>query len=523
MTNKVDEQKELRKNFIESLYQTLDSVVSPTPYMEITEGNNVDVRFLNGKARLPAPHSTEITVLDIDAASLFFDDFHVLYEGVTGIGKTYTSDALFDAVYGPDGHYTLRLSGSVLGSSALEPFTTTTLEHGVPKTRIDPEKCSKYGALFIDEINRGDSQEVFQVVDGKIHVNGDTGYLRIPIPKTDRYKGLTIIAAMNPADAQHSSALELDIAGENRFLKFRFPNGVAEAGSSQLEKMVSGDLHDKFWTEFRKRTGLKGAWRENYPLITDPEQVANALDGQTKEFIDASLGYVGADPKETYERNVELMQQTGIQPSFTIRDDNNYKKILEKQGTLKHGFVRRDLKKIQNLSRLLAFVKGVKQGTYDAHVTLNDVAASIGVVLESKSMTGTPYGGLMTLVNDARAAYTELHKNMNIPQGFGIRQALWQSALYAGNEYGFDAYLNTLNQGITQLNTQASSHAQSTLKSRLLADLVVLNHFSQTNKDDVAIALKEQGEKIFDAFGELYEQKKSQSSIYEHRLGSILR
>src|SRR3989344_4015131 len=265
MATKKLEQKEMRKHFIRTLYDTLEGVVSPTPYLEISEGDNVDVRFLNGKARLPTPNTTEVTVLDIDVASLFFDDFHILYEGVTGVGKTYTSDALFNAVFGPDGHYTLRLSGGVLGSSALEPFTTTTLENGVPKTRIDHQKCSKYGALFIDEINRGDSQEVFQVVDGKIHVNGDTGYLRVPIPGTNRYKGLAVIAAMNPADAQHTSALELDIAGENRFLKFKFPNVVAEAGSSQLDKKGSRNLHDQFWTEFAKRTDRKNGWRENYP------------------------------------------------------------------------------------------------------------------------------------------------------------------------------------------------------------------------------------------------------------------
>ena len=523
MSTKLPDPKNLRKEFISTLYQTLDGVVSPTPYLEIAEGKNIDVKFLNGKARLPMPNTTEVTVLDIDVASLFFDDFHILYEGVTGVGKTYTSDALFDTIYGPDGHYTIRLSGGVLGSSALEPFTTTTLVNGVPKTKIDPEKCQKYGALFIDEINRGDSQEVFQVVDGVVHVNGDTGYLRIPIPGTDRYKGLAIIAAMNPADAQHSAALELDIAGENRFLKFRFPNGVAEAGSSQLEKRISGNLHDRFWTEYAKRTGQKGGWRENYPIITDPEQFANALDGQTKEFIDAALGYVGYDPKETYGRNAELMQQGGVQPHFTIRDDNDYRKILQAQGTLKHGFVRRDLRKIKDLSRLLSFIKGIKSGTYEANVSLNDVAAGIGVVLESKTVTGTDYGGLMTLVNDARAAYADMHKQMNIPEGYGLRQAVWQAAINAGQENGFDAYLNTLNTGIAGLNTQATSAAQSTIRSRVLADLVVLDHFSKAHQSDVVSALKEKGDGTFKAFGELYEKKKTESSIYEHRLGSIMR
>ena len=516
--------KEMRKHFICSLYDTLEGVVSPTPYLEVTEGDNVDVKFLNGKGRLPSPNSTEVTVLDIDAASMFFDDFHILYEGVTGVGKTYTSDALYNAVFGPDGHYTLRLSGGVLGSSALEPFTTTTLENGVPKTRIDHEKCKKYGALFIDEINRGDSQEVFQVVDGKIHVNGDTGYLRIPIPGKDgQYKGLSIIAAMNPADAEHNAALELDIAGENRFLKFRFPNGVAEAGSNQLEKKLAGDLHEKFWGEFGKRSGVKGEWKNIYPVVTDPSQFPTELDGETKEFIDTAVGYVGYNPKETFERNVELMQQGGLSPKFTIDvNHNDYKKILEAQGTLKHGFVRRDLGKIRDLSRLLGFIKGVKNGSYDANVGLNDVAASIGVVLESKAITGTDYGALIALVSDARSAYANMHKQMGIPQSYGLRQGVWQAAVNAGQENGLEAYFNTLRAGMEQLNTQSSSASQATIKSRVLADLAVLEHFSKAYESDVTAALKAKGEDTFKGFNELYNSKKAQASVYEHRLGSIV-
>jgi hypothetical protein len=518
------DQKELRKSFITTLYHTLDGIVSPTPYLEITEGDRVDVRFLDGKARLPVPNTTEVTVLDIDVASLFFDDFDILYEGVTGVGKTYTSDALFDAIFGPGGHYPLRLSGGVLGSSALEPFTTTTLENGIPKTRIDHEKCAQYGALFIDEINRGDSQEVFQVVDGKIHLNGDTGYLRIPIPGTDRYKSLAIIAAMNPADAQHSQAAELDIAGENRFLKFKFPNGVAEAASSQLDKRESESLHEQFWAEFAKRTGRSTDWRKEYPVATDPSQFAEGLDDETREFLDVALGYVGYDPKETFERNKELMVQGGLQPVFNVRDDNDYRKILQTQGTLKHGFVRRDLKKISNLARLLGLIKGIKNGTYDANVSINDVAASIGIVLESKTMTGTDPGNLMNLVNDARAAYAGLRKDMNVQPGNGLRQTIWQTAMYTGIEHGFDAYLNTLRHDMAKLNTQtptAFTAAQATIRSRALADLVVLEHFSKTNEAGVSAALKEQD--AFNAFGQLYDQKRAQSSVYEHRLDSIIR
>ena len=514
---------ELRKHFIESLYETLDQVVSPTPYMEIIQGDKVDVTFLDGKGRLPKPNSTEITSLDVDIASLFSDEFNILREGVTGIGKTYTTNALFHAVFGSDGHYTIRLGGGLLGASALEPFTVTKLESGVPKTHIDQAKCGKYGALFIDEINRGDTQEVFQVVDGEIHVNGDTGYLRLPIPGTDRYKKLAIIAAMNPADAQHSSALELDLAGENRFLKFSFPNGVEEAGSSQLDRRAYQNLHDQFWDAFRKRTGMKGTWRELYPLVTDPETVKSTLHHDAREFIDVALGYVGKDPIEINKRNNELLKEVGYEARCIVKDDNSVQRVRDAQKNLKHGFVRRDLKKIHNLASLLGFIKGVKAGTYDTSVSLQDIAASTGVVLESKKVTGSANGPALALVNDALAAYSDIRKDMNIPADIGLRELVWQAAMHAGKEQGFDAYNNTLVKGIDALNTKAQSVAGNVLRSRLAADLGVLAHFGNSYKPVVEAILKkgQNPEVALDAFRMLYEQKKAQASVYTHRLSFV--
>ena len=505
----MEKQKEMRKHFIETLYDTLDRVVSPTPYFEIQEGDNIDVKFLNGMGNLLKPDTTEVTILDIDIASLFFDDFHPLYEGVTGIGKTYTSDALFKTVFGPEGHYTLRLSGGIMESSALEPFTTVEHENGFPKRRIDEEKCQKYGALFIDEINRGDSQEVFQVVDGVVNFNGDTGYLRVPIPGQDgRYKGLAIIAAMNPADSEHNGALELDIAGENRFLKFKFPNGVAEAASSQLEKTIDGNLYEKFWNEFSKRAGVDGKWRELYPIITDPAQLPDEYDSKTREFIDTTLGYLGENPEEIFERNTDIIKQGGIRPNNTsLTKDNGYEKITELQRTLKHGFVRRDLKKIANLSMLLAFIKGVKNGSYDVAAGLNDVAAATAVILEGKTRTGTQYDDLVCFVNDARSSYAEMHKDNGVPEGYGIREAVWQAAMHVGNERGFKGYITTLQHNIDNLNVPEirGKTADSVIRSRILADLVVLKQFSGMHEGEITSALKENN--AIDRFREIYDKK----------------
>lgn len=514
---------ELRKHFIESLYHTLEDVVSPTPYLEITEGEKINVAFLDGKGKLPAEKSIEINGLDIDIASLFFDEFSLLREGVTGVGKTYTTDALFRTIFGQDGQTTVRLGGGLLGASALELFTITKLENGVPRTYVDHEKCQKYGAIFLDEINRGDTQEVFQVVDGEIHVNGETGYLRIPISNTGRYKKLKIIAAMNPADAQHSSALELDLAGENRFLKFTFPNGVEEAGSSQLESKAYYDLYKIFWDSFRQKTGLKGEWKELYPLVTDQESVKNELNNDAREFIDLAIGYVSKDPMALMKRNEELLKSVGYTMLCKVNESNDLQRIRDIQKNFKHGFVRRDLKKISNFASLLSFIKGIKNKTYDVSVSLHDVAASIGIVLESKRITGSENGPALSLVNDALHSYKQIRENMKVPLEAGLREMVWQAAVYAGKEKGFDAYIDNIRKKIGDFNTQSRGIADSVLRSHISADLVVLEHFSKSFRNDIEGILKKEDDYCVsvDAFRSLYDSRKSQGSIYTHRLSFL--
>src|SRR3989344_1691767 len=153
-TNRPD-QKQLRTHFISALYETLDSVVSPTPYFEITEGETVDVAFLNGKARLPKPNTVEINDIYLDVASLFYDDIHLLWEGHTGVGKSQRAKALGETIFGKYGYVELPLESGVFASPPTEPFSKSVMENGLPKVLPDEEKCRKYGLTVFVEINTG--------------------------------------------------------------------------------------------------------------------------------------------------------------------------------------------------------------------------------------------------------------------------------------------------------------------------------------------------------------------------------
>ena len=515
---------EMRKHFIESLYEVLDGVVSPTPYLEITEKDVLGINFLEGKGQLPSPDATEISILDAVVASLFFDDFNLLFEGGTGYGKTYTSDAVFNTVFGSDGFYTLRLSGGVLGGSVLDPFTETRTEGGVPKTHINQDKCERYGGFFIDEINRGEPDELYQVVDGKIHINGDKGRLGIPIPGTNRLKGLAIIGAMNPADAEYSGASELDIAGENRFLKIRYPNSAIEAASSQPSKKDAESLHELFWNTYKEKTQQTGGWKEIYPVLADGESMQTEFSEKINEFIDVALGYIGDDPLKTYARNEDLIKQGGLKPKFSIIENNDIIRIAEIQNNLRYGITRRDKGTINNASRLVSFVKSVKNGTYEPSVSLNDVATGMGIVLESKMHRGADAGDIMILVSDVETAYRKTleDKDMPIPTGYGLRQTVLEAAVNSGVEYGYEGYIQTIDQNIERLNKDTNSVAEATIRSRLLADLVVLKHFSNSYAEEISGALNEQND-AFIAFNKIYDEHRSESSVYEHRLKSFIK
>ena len=524
---KLKKQKVLRKKFIETIYETLDNVVSPTPYMSINYGDNFDVKILNGKGRLPRKNTTEITTLDLDIASMFFDDFHPLYAGMTGVGKTYTGDALFNAVYGPDGHITIRLGSgnSLIGNDPTEPWRYEVKFDDERYGKINPAKLTQYGAVFLDEINRGDKDKTFQIMDGKIIENGKTHRLRIPMMKdpkcdTPRYKGLNIIAAMNPADGLHNEATEMDIAGENRFLKFNFPNGLSESASEQYGKKIPENIYEIFWSKFNGNKKFKKNWKDIYPSITDPTQFDVDLRTAQRELIDVSIGYLGYDPQETLDSNHDIISDAGFFPSFTISNNNEYTDIREAQSTLKHGFVRRDLDKICNMSKLISFVKGIKTKTYEIDSDLKNICAAMGVILESKTQTGSEPGKLISLVNDTLFQYNNIHSQMNIPSGFGIRNFIYVSALQAcKNDY--KKFKGFLNFDMDKLNIPTSNISETLIRSRILSDLAILDHFSQEYEVEFTKALKLSPTNASERISDLYYEKRSDGSPY-YRLDPIL-
>ena len=83
------------QKFIETLYEVLSPLSSPTPIYHITHDKSyIEVKSLNGKGKVLKQNSTEITAFDILVASLFLPDVNILFEGITGVGKSFITELL---------------------------------------------------------------------------------------------------------------------------------------------------------------------------------------------------------------------------------------------------------------------------------------------------------------------------------------------------------------------------------------------------------------------------------------------
>ena len=549
-TDKTIEKKiraEGMKWLCESYLEMTRDNIHQRSYMRISDD---DILFLNGKSKLPDKDkkSLDLTINDIDLASALMS-IPLLYVGGTGSGKTFMVEARNEILFGKDGYYTLRLSGGSFGNSVLEPYVEIKRVEGIPKMFIDQEACKKYFALFIDEPNRAESQEILQILDKKIHLNSEFGYLRVPIDGTTRFKNLAITSAMNPADAIHTSAEELDIAVENRMIRIKFPNIISESASNLFSAKPKStyNFHDEFLEIFYAKSGLdksRFSWDYLYSKITDPDLFRVQYDGKISEFIDSVFSYVSQDPNErTLENDVKKIFDENIAifravysgqefiPKFKINDnDNSYMVVTQTIRKLKHGLEARDTDKIYDMSRIFSFVRGMKTKRYDFNVTFNDVCAALGIVLESKTITGSSDGNLMSLVNDARLAYKNIHTKMNIKESefedrhFGVRQAIWQAAIYAGSDTegnGFDVYSKTLDKNIMTLNSTLNQNevSQMVLRSRILADISILKAYSEEHKSEISDILK--SENPFYLFRKVYDETRYEHDIFDRLYSTI--
>ncbi len=416
----------------ESVYRVVNARAMPTPLFRSSydaQTHHLTMEMLGGRAPVPNPGELEVGMLDLLLGSLLRDRLPILLEGKTGIGKTYTVEQFFKTILPQDNHRMIRLNPQM--SNVLQPYTEGVVENGLIKIRLRTDELDRIAAIFIDEKNRGDSNQVLQLQDGTISLaTGERGDLGIPILETAdgawQQSGAKrppfIVSAQNPPaskDAKYSATRRTDAAQNNRDLQVDMPNGATEIGAGVLLMRGGNGQFEEFLALYRSSltnyldmneadidlATLRNEWPSIFAFTTDPSQTSSGTFPSGLEFIDAMITLTSPDLAKSvgHEQSVsegwsKRLHAYKVDFAFTTPIDADaiaVKKIQSIVGSFEEEFVTRDTGKVKKLADVISTIRRIKTAlgsdtplvTYrqiPAQVTIEDLATGFAVLLHDK-------------------------------------------------------------------------------------------------------------------------------------------
>jgi hypothetical protein len=418
--------------FVEASREVVNRTTMPTPLYRLSydaTAHNVEFDLLEGKARVPKSGALDINMLDMLTSALLRERMPILFEGKTGVGKTFTVEQFFKTILPSDNYRGLRLNRSM--TNVLQPYIEGKVEGGVVKISLKRDELDKIAALFIDEVNRGDSNQVLQLQDGNVRLGtGEAGEFGIPIPvyqdgiwttNRDNKRAFFVVSAQNPPatkDAKYSGTRGTDAAQGNRNLMIETPNQASDIGAGVLLLDTGNGQHDQFVVSYKRAfarnlglssqaavAGLNEDWMSTYAFVTDPRRTACPSIQSSIEFMDALLVMVAPDLEASFNHEKQTIQywNAALQShkvdfgytSILTTSTASIVKIEDIVRTFKEDIITRDILKVKKLSDAISLTRRIKgafahddpvQGYMSSpnFVTIQDVASGFAIMLYDK-------------------------------------------------------------------------------------------------------------------------------------------
>jgi hypothetical protein len=413
-------------------YAVVHESTMPTPMHRISydpTNYSVQCTALKGRAAFPNPNALDMSLLDTLVASLLKEKMPVLLEGITGVGKTHTVEKFMRTILPKENYRSLRLNASM--SNVLQPYTQGTIEGGMLKVSLRNEELDRVAAIFIDEVNRGDSNKVLQLQDGVIRLaSGEGGELGIPVPRLlangeweldyVNKRPPFVVSAQNPPrtkNAKYTGTRGTDAAQSNRNLQLDVPNNASTTGSSLLLMKSENGMHEKFMAAYKNALAsnlnvaletlaeLDNEWMSVYAFATDPKKTSCPIVHSALEFSDGLMTMLGPDLHGEFEHDKAISKEIS-KALRSYRVDFEYDgvltkdaKSLEKLRRIVNSFseeiVPRDIIKGKKFSDAISLIRRIKTAaTSDDpvkkyqelanYVTVQDVASGFSIMLQDK-------------------------------------------------------------------------------------------------------------------------------------------
>jgi hypothetical protein len=571
----------------QTVYDVMRRTTVPTPLYRITYDDanvNIDLRECDGKSLVPMSNALDIDALDVVMVGSL-RGMPVLFEGETGTGKTYVSNGFLNTVFPKDSTFSLRMSGGMY-ESIQRPFLKGSRDAGgMPKSVVDQDIIDRTAGMLIDEPNRGDPDELLQLLDNSIFHDGQYYKLGLQIPEickdgtvkdSGARKKVDITSAINPANAKYSGTVELDAAVDNRFLRLPYGNSSTSAGSTLWLSDKGVKNFEVFMKKFPERASknigvseeafsdLRKDWLSTYAYITDPSRTDKSTLYSGIELSDYMIHIMSGNLPGSFEYEKETANSwnaklnAGLETKEKLTDTVGVKNIQNLVDTFKVPIIFRDVDQIKKLSDVVTTLENLREAFADKdpvksymkmpkYISAKEVAMGSLLLARNKQKQGSalPTG----IINEVLTNYTSLagqyQKDLQDMKGDkfyaddpngGIKKLAIVKGIRktVGAKGGSDMFIKELvdNTKILKGYMTATGDVKNSLVMRGVADLMTLAGFVKQYESDIDPIFKNyirktSVTKVVDDIGKVYYDKRENQGmilpeIYQHRIQRTL-
>lgn len=570
----------------QTIYDVMRRKTVPTPLYRITYddiNNNLTLQETDGKSYVPAKNALDIDSLDIVVISSL-RGIPVLFEGDTGTGKTFVCNGFLETVFPKTSTFSLRLSGSAYESISQHFLRGSRDEGGMPKSIVDESIIDKTAGMLVDEPNRGDPDELLQLLDNSLFHDGQYYKLGIKIPEigndmkvkdSGKRKKIIITSAINPANAKYSGTVELDAAVDNRFVRLPYGNSAASAGSTLWLSESNVKNYDLFLKKFSKRAAkyigveesalndISKDWLSIYAYLTNPTKTDKRMLYSALELADSMIYILSGDLPNSFEYekgitkswNEEL--KTDIEINEKLSETKNIKKIQDVVDTFKVPVIFRDVNQIKKLADVVTTIENLRDSfsspdpikaylEMPKYISVKEVAMGSALLARNKQKPNSqlPTSVINDILNNYVSLAGEYYKDVNYledsldiydPNG-GIKKIAIVKGIRNTTKKceGVDTLIEEVVDNAKKLKSHISStqDVKSALMVRYVADLLTFAGFANQYRKDIDPMFKKYDKntdvsKVMEDLGKVYFDKRENlgmilPEIYQHRIPRTL-
>lgn len=540
-------------SFVESVYNVIRRDCTPSPLYRVgfdKKAHNITMNETQGMSKVPKEGVLDISDLDVVLMGNL-RDIPLLFEGETGVGKTFIMQRYLSTVFEEGQYFSHRLSANAFLNNLFQHFQEGKMINGMPVIEARLDRINTTAAGIVDEINRGDPNETLQGFDNEMHLGGVIHKLGIPIPEvkggvyspdSGKKKKMVWMSAQNPSssdDAKFTGTMQLDAAVDNRLLKVYMSNASASAGSTLWLGDGKGKRHKVFLDQFKAKTakylGLDAklldnpdeAWLSTYSWITDSAKTDKPVLYSSLELADFMTAAFSGNLTDyyNYERAVLSDWSYELGRDIKIKDDlqqtNQIKAVQDVIGSFKVPVIFRDIVQIKRVADILATLKNIKDAlnTDDPikkytnamkYVTVREVAEATALVARNKQKANSPspinsinevLNGYCSLCEDYMKDSKKFNPKFDIYDNLsGIKNIALFRAIRENmtGSKSVDTLIDKITDEVKKLTGKisASDGVKNIMIARSASDLMTLCGFLNQYKDEIAVYKEDSKDKV---------------------------